>query len=167
MSRETKRYDKDLKERILSRLKAPTDDTVPSLALEYGIPKSTIYQWNRENKSKKDKLAKIDKNKWSSEDKFQVVLETAALSEHDLGEYCRKRGVFVEDVKNWRDQCAKANAGLLDNTQKLKEELKEEKEKNKELAKELRTKEKALAETAALLVLRKKARAVWGDPEED
>jgi transposase len=76
-------------------------------------------------------------------------------------------GVFVEDVKNWRDQCAKANAGLLDNPQKLKEELKEEKEKNKELAKELRTKEKALAETAALLVLRKKARAIWGDPEED
>ena len=31
----------------------------------------------------------------------------------------------------------------------------------------LRIKEKALAETAALLVLRKKANAIWGDPEEE
>ena len=38
---------------------------------------------------------------------------------------------------------------------------------NKKLGKELRIKEKALAETAALLVLRKKANAIWGDPEEE
>ncbi|WP_211231272.1 hypothetical protein [Halonatronum saccharophilum] len=37
----------------------------------------------------------------------------------------------------------------------------------KKLEKELRRKEKALAETAALLVLRKKANAIWGDPEEE
>ncbi|MDD4694798.1 MAG: hypothetical protein PHD88_10550 [Firmicutes bacterium] len=43
MSREIKHYDKDLKERILHRLESPTIDTVPVLALEYGIPKGTIY----------------------------------------------------------------------------------------------------------------------------
>ena len=36
-----------------------------------------------------------------------------------------------------------------------------------ELKRELRIKEKALAETAALLVLRKKANAIWGDQEEE
>jgi transposase len=35
----------------------------------------------------------------------------------------------------------------------------------KELERELRRKEKALAETAALLVLRKKADALWGDED--
>jgi hypothetical protein len=37
----------------------------------------------------------------------------------------------------------------------------------KELERELRRKEKALAETAALLALKKKARDIWGDSEDD
>jgi transposase len=35
------------------------------------------------------------------------------------------------------------------------------------LEQELRRKEKALAEVAALLVLQKKAQAIWGDPEDE
>jgi len=42
-----------------------------------------------------------------------------------------------------------------------------ERKKNKQLERELRRKEKALAETAALLTLSKKARAIWGVNEED
>ena len=42
--------------------------------------------------------------------------------------------------------------------------MQNEKEK---LEKELAKKEKALAEAAALLVLRKKADAIWGTDEED
>lgn len=37
----------------------------------------------------------------------------------------------------------------------------------KQLEKELHRKEKALAEAAALLILRKKAQAIWAAPEED
>ena len=48
-----------------------------------------------------------------------------------------------------------------------KENLIIEQQKNKELQRELTRKEKALAETAALLVLRKKAQAIWGDSEEE
>ncbi len=36
----------------------------------------------------------------------------------------------------------------------------------RELERELRRKEKALAETAALLVLKKKAAAIWGDEDD-
>jgi hypothetical protein len=35
------------------------------------------------------------------------------------------------------------------------------------LERELRRKDKALAETAALLTLRKKAQAIWGDGEDE
>ena len=48
----------------------------------------------------------------------------------------------------------------------LQQELKTEKKRSKELEKELRRKESALAETAALLTLRRKARAIWGDGED-
>ena len=37
----------------------------------------------------------------------------------------------------------------------------------RELERELARKDKALAETAALLVLKKKARAIWGDEADD
>ena len=37
----------------------------------------------------------------------------------------------------------------------------------RELEKELRRKDAALAETAALLVLKKKAQAIWGDEDDD
>jgi len=43
----------------------------------------------------------------------------------------------------------------------------EEKEKNRKIERELKIKEKALAEAAALLVLRKNVQAIWGDQEEE
>jgi hypothetical protein len=47
---------------------------------------------------------------WSSQDKFAVVLETAALNEAELAEYCRRRGLFVEQIAAWREACRTANA---------------------------------------------------------
>ncbi len=38
---------------------------------------------------------------------------------------------------------------------------------NKQLEREILRKDKALAEAAALLILQKKVRALWGEPEED
>ena len=67
----------------------------------------------------------------------------------------------------WREQCLKANQSTVEDPKKLRESLKAEKDLNMQLERELRIKEKALAETAALLVLRKKANAILGDPEED
>jgi hypothetical protein len=46
---------------------------------------------------------------WSSRDKFAAVLKTAALNEADLAEYCRKRGLFPEQIKAWRVACEQAN----------------------------------------------------------
>ncbi len=48
---------------------------------------------------------------WSSEQKFVVVLETAALNETQLAEYCRKKGLYPQQVSDWREQCALANSG--------------------------------------------------------
>ena len=60
-----------------------------------------------------------------------------------------------------------ANGGVAKQAAELSKKLKESERANRQLQKELERKEKALAETAALLVLRKKADAIWGDPEEE
>jgi len=44
---------------------------------------------------------------------------------------------------------------------------KDDKRRIQQLEKELQRKEKALAEAAALLILRKKVQAIWGDKEDD
>ena len=162
-------YTKEFKASVLKRLEQPTTDTITSLSEELGIPRTTIYQWikNAKTDSTKTTINHKPANKWTSEDKFHVVLETASLTETELAEYCRRKGIFVDEVKSWKEQCLKANQANAEDPKELKESLKAEKELNKKLERELRIKEKALAETAALLVLRKKADAIWGDPEEE
>lgn len=106
-------------------------------------------------------------DQWSSQDKFRVVLESAGLNEAELSEYCRRKGLYVEQIKAWRTVCEQAN-GLPRpaKTRRERDEEKASKKRIKQLERELRRKEAALAETAALLVLRKKAEALWGKDED-
>jgi transposase-like protein len=89
------------------------------------------------------------------------------LNEAELAEYCRKKGLYPEQVKAWRAQAEKAMAGGVVSAKELREAVATEKKRNQELERELRRKEKALAETAALLTLRKKAAAIWGEGEDE
>ena len=54
-------------------------------------------------------------------------------------------------------------------TQKTAEnaEVKALRLENKRLRSDLDRKDRALAEASALLILKKKAQAIWGDPEDD
>ena len=146
------------------------NETATSLAEELNIPRTTIYQWVQTNnkKNKNNTINLKSKSNWTSQDKFHIVLETATLSENELAEYCRRKGIYVEEINSWKDQCLNANtSSRKEDSVELKNNLKEEQKKNKELQRELTRKEKALAETAALLVLRKKAQAIWGEEEEE
>ena len=67
----------------------------------------------------------------------------------------------------WRRACESANDWDRENNLRLKTEKKADRQRIRQLERELRRKEKALAEAAALLVLQKKAQAIWGDPEDE
>ena len=163
------RYTKQFKDSILERLNQPTNETVASISEDTGVPKGTIYQWIRDNNTSQssEPINLKPKNNWTSQDKFQIVLETATLSESELVQYCRRKGIYLEELNTWKEQCLNANADTNLDPNKLKDSLKEEQNKSKALEKELRRKEKALAETAALLVLRKKAQAIWGEDGDE
>lgn len=94
---------------------------------------------------------------------FNAVLETSSLSEEELGQYCRKKGLYPEQIKKWRAACESANDWDRTQAKIMKEQVKASNQKNKELERELRRKEKALAEAAALLVLKKKVQNLWGE----
>ena len=103
---------------------------------------------------------------WASTDKFAAVLETAAMNEAELSAYCRQRGLYPEQIQAWREACEQANDWDRTQHKRLKEARKSDEKRIKELERDLQHKEKALAETAALLVLRKKAQAIWGNGED-
>lgn len=164
-NKNSRRYSPEFKTSVLKRLKPPTNDTVASLSEELDVSKTSIYTWIREESNKSGNPKPI--GSWTTEDKFHVVLETFTLTEEELAAYCRRKGLFVEDIKSWQKQCIKANASNSKDPIELEKDLKEERQRAKGLEKELQRKEKALAEAAALLVLQKKAQAIWGDPAED
>ena len=164
-----KAYSAERKEAVLRRMMPPENKAVSELARETGITEQTLYTWRRQLKSQGMPVPGDGKNPegWSSEDKFAVVLETAALNEAQLAEYCRRKGLYVEQITAWREACRSANANAAEQARGQREQSKEDKKRIRQLEKELHRKEKALAEAAALLVLRKKAQAIWGDKEED
>ena len=93
-----------------------------------------------------------------------MVVEAAALNEAERGEYCRQRGLYPEQLQAWRRACEQANADKTASRPKHGDAAAPR--RIRELERELRRKEKALAEAAALLVLRKKAQAIWGKDED-
>ena len=162
-------YSSELKEALLCRMLPPNNESITKISREEGISEQTLRNWR--DKARVDGTAAPGTDAvpddWSTQDKFLIVVETASMSEAELAEYARKKGLYVEQIKAWRDACMNANGGVAKQAAELSKKLKESERANRQLQKELERKEKALAETAALLVLRKKADAIWGDPEEE
>jgi len=164
-----KQYPEERKQAVLKRMMPPENTSVPVLSRETGISDVTLYHWRKQARGKGFAVPGNGKNPehWSPEDKFAVVLETAAMNEAELSEYCRRKGLFAEQIAVWKENCLQGNA--LANTQS-KAARKQDRRAHKEikqLKRELRRKDRALAETAALLTLRKKMRAIWGEAEDE
>ena len=162
-------YSKEFKNNIISRMLPPANESISKIAKETQINEQTLRNWRE--KARKSGVAAPGNNqvpdRWRSEDKFLIVLETASMNEAELAEYCRKKGLYIEEIKVWKNVCMQANGGIAEEASRLNKELKEKSKEFKSLEKELYRKEKALAETAALLVLRKKINAIWGTDNED
>ena len=103
---------------------------------------------------------------WTAEDKLKAVLEAASLTEEELGAFLRRQGLHETHLRQWRSQMLEGLHGPSPGKRKAAGKSPEAK-KIRQLERELNRKEKALAEAAALLVLKKKAQAIWGDEDDD
>lgn len=169
LKRNRVRYTAAQKQAVVERMMPPQNESVPNLSKETGITEVTLYKWRKEARvagSATPGNGQTSDN-WSSQDKFLVVMETFAMNEVEIAEYCRKKGLYREQIEAWKEVCLQANGQAINQAKQLNGQLKEEQQRTKALEKDLQKKEKALAEAAALLLLRKKARAIWGDEEEE
>lgn len=161
-------YSQELKDACLRRMLPPNNESITKIAKEEGLSPQTLLNWRTAARKSGNAAPGTDAvpDGWSTQDKFLIVVETTSMNEHDLAEYASKKGLYVEQIKEWRDACMNANGGVAKQAAKLNCELKDSEKERKKLEKELQRKEKALAETAAFLVLSKKQMRSGGDPEE-
>jgi transposase-like protein len=147
----------------------PRNRTVSELAEETGITAVTLYAWRKQARAAGAVVPGDGKSPdgWSSQEKFRVVLESAALNEAELGEYCRRKGVYVEQIREWRAACEQANASAQERSRSVREQSKAARQRIRDLERERKRDKAALAEAAALLLLRKKAEAIWGKGEDE
>lgn len=163
------RYSEERKASVLAKMMPPMNMPVRQLAEQEGISEVTLYNWR--SKAKEGGLVVPGDGKnpehWSGQQKFAVVLETANLNAAELAEYCRKKGLYAEQIEAWRAACISGNETQAEQLRRFREQGKADKKQIKQLERELQRKEKALAEAAALLVLRKKLNAILGEKEDE
>jgi transposase-like protein len=102
----------------------------------------------------------------SGQDKLKAVIEFEGLAGDKQGEYLRREGLHSDHIAAWKKRMEGGLEGSGGLTAASRSERAQDKQKIKELEKELQRKDRALAETAALLVLKKKADLIWGSGEE-
>jgi transposase len=166
-----RRYSEAVKADVRRRMSPPQRQSVVRISEELGIHVITLYKWRKtwRLQGKVVPASEKEPDSWSAADKFTVVLETAGLNATELSAYCRERGLFPEQVSHWRQAAQDANAKpvLTMAEQKELEKLRAQDQREiKALKKELQRKEKAMAEMAALLVLRKKWEAFCSEDAE-
>ncbi len=170
------RYSEPFKEKMVQKMAGPNCTSATSLSEEVGIPQGTLSRWlkqastvpavsNRKKTTRKNGRTRTTGKRpqaWSAEAKLQAVVESAELSDDELGEFLRRKGLHEAQLEQWRRQTIEALA-----PQRRRAKVSPEVKRIRELEKELLRKDRALAEAAALIVLKKKALAIWGDEDDD
>lgn len=148
------------------RKAAAREATQEAIAQEFGISKTTVQNWLRHARSHGE-VQQPEREKrpqdWTAEERLEALIETGGLSAEALGQWCRSHGLHTHHLAQWRRELTAGPAGAQGSPKALQGLRRE----NRALKQALRRKEQALAETAALLVLKKKAEAIWGGGEDD
>jgi len=160
-------YSTSFKAKMVRRLASPGGPSATALSQEVGVGQTTLSRWLREAGTDRipvmNKPMKKRPRDWSAEEKMAAVVEASSVSEEQLGAFLRRKGLHQAQLEEWRGTILSALGG----EQKRKAKSSSQARQLRELEKELRRKDKALAEAAALLILKKKAQEIWGDEADN
>lgn len=163
-------YNQAFKQKMLQRMLGPGAKSALELSKEVDVHQVTLSRWKREAATLAPMSAvkpptSSPKTPRSAQEKLRLVLAADKLSAEQLGEFLRREGLHEAELAQWRRAMT---AALDDQVSAPKTERGGAKNKRiRQLERELHRKERALAEAAALLILQKKAHAIWGDEDDD
>ena len=149
------RYGEAFRNRAVARLLPPESVNVGVVAKEIGVSVQTLERW-REDARSRPARGRV----WTARARLEAVITTAAMDEAGKSAWCREHGAYPAELDQW---CASATAALADpeEARASPQATRADKKRIKELERELLRKDRALAETAALLVLSKKVAAIF------
>jgi transposase len=167
---------------MIERMIGPDAATPDALAREVGIGKTTLWKWRKQAleghrpraRSEDAGVKKKSQQQWSAQEKMRVMLTAAALGEEELGAYLRTQGVHEAQLQMWKQEMVDGLEQLDENKRGQKQQASQDSRRIRELEaeivrkeRELGRKDRALSEAAALLLLQKKVRQLWGDEGDD
>lgn len=152
-----KRFTDGFKEQAIQKALLRGSINLENIAMDLGVGYSTLQKWMRQHRLVSNNMTtEKTPNNWTTEERFTALMETHAMDESKTSRYCREKGLYAHHLVAWRqDFMALKQANKTD-----KQASRELKKEIAQLNKELNRKDKALAETAALLVLQKKFQAL-------
>lgn len=155
------RYGQAFKDRAVARLMPPESAAVKSVAQELGVSVATLERWRAEA------LAEPGRQRtWTAAARLEAVIATASMDEAAKSAWCREQGVFPRELEKWRASAAAALASP-EEARATPQQTRADQRRIKALERQLRRKDKALAETAALLVLSKKLSAIFEEGADE
>jgi len=162
-----KSYSEKFKQSSVQKLLAPGSPGLSAIARKVGVGPTTLFGWKKKYASHSIMKKSIKKtiNDWSVEKKLQALLDTASMSENELGAYIRSNGLYSTDLENFKKEII--SSGPTKGRPKLDPEIVELRRKKTKLEKDLSKTKNALAEQSARIILLKKSHEIWGDPEDD
>lgn len=153
------------KEAIINKALSRGDETLVEIALANNIGSSTLSRWLRENKSSNSSsVAKVVGLPGSGE-RYKHLKATCGQDDVKIGAYCRQHGLYPHQLRQWETEFMTNSAPI--SKQQANVEIKALKAEVMVLKKSIMRKDKVLAETMALLILKKKATQIWGESEDD
>ena len=155
------RYGQTFKNRAVARLLPPESAAVEVVAREVGIGAGTLERWREDVQSRPARG-----RAWTAGARLQGVIATAAMNETGKGAWCREHGVYPAELDKW---LASATAALAapEEARASPQATRQDRARIKELERNLLRKDRALAETAALLVLSKKVATIFHEGEAE
>ena len=155
------RYGQEFKDRVVARLLPPESASVQAVAREVGVGEQTLQRWLSEALSRPAR-----ERAWTAAARLEAVIATAAMDETSRSAWCRQNGVYPQQLQQWRQSAVQALAEP-EEARASPQQTKQDRRRIRELEREVRRKDKALAETAALLVLSKKVSAIFNKGEDE
>jgi len=145
----------------VARLLPPESATLDVVAKDVGIAAGTLDRWLKDAQSRPARG-----RSWTAAARLEAVIATAAMNEAEKSAWCRKLGTYVADLDQWRGSAMTALA-TPEETRASPQATRADRKRIKDLERELLRKDRALAETAALLVLSKKVAAIFNKGEAE
>ncbi len=139
---------------MVARLTGKDAVSARQLALETGLRQQTLSRWLQERSSLPVMPAQRRRRNWSIEEKVRILAEASPLTGAALKEHLGHEGVPQTEYDQWRLALGDEGQASLATMRRIRV-----------LERELARKEKALAEAAALLVLKKKLQVLEEDED--